>query len=77
MSLVLLVRAKDQKESLSKTCSSLFSLILELGVESVISHVALMDRQLSCHSNKVTYALIQIAELRDLSFIKNKFLQIV
>ena len=36
-----------------------------------------MDRQLSCHSYQVTYALIQITELRDLSFIQYEFLQII
>ena len=44
MSLVFLIGTKHQKICLCKTGSTLFSLILELGVKSVVDHEALMDR---------------------------------
>jgi hypothetical protein len=43
MSLVFLIGAQHQKEGLGKTGSTLFSLVLELGVKSVVDHEALMD----------------------------------
>jgi hypothetical protein len=48
----------NEEEGFLETGSSLFSLILELSVESIIDHKTLMNRKLTCHPQEVADTLV-------------------
>lgn len=57
--------------------ATLLPLVLELGIQGVVDHESLMDREFASHAHEIADPLIQVAELRDLRFLENKLLQII
>jgi hypothetical protein len=60
-----------------ETGSTLLSLVLELRVQGIINHEALVHSQLTGHSNKIAHSLVQVGELGDLRLGKDQLLQVV
>jgi len=50
--------ALNEEEGFLETCSSLFSLIFELGIQGVVDHVSLMHSQLTCQAEEVADTLV-------------------
>ena len=67
----------SEQECFLEAGSALLSLVLELTVQSVVDHVALMDRKLTGHFYKVADSLVKVSELRNLCLLKDGFLQVV
>jgi hypothetical protein len=67
----------SKQECFLEAGSALLSLVLELTVQSVVDHVALMDRKLTGHFYEVADSLVKVSELRNLSLLKDGFLQVV
>lgn len=55
----------------------MFSHIFELRIERIVNHEALVNRELTSHSNKIRHSLVQVAELRYLGVLQDQLLQIV
>lgn len=66
-----------EQECFLEAGSALFSLVLELAVQSVVDHVALMDGELTSHFYEVADSLVEVGELRNFCLLKDGFLQVV
>ena len=67
----------SEQECFLETGSALFSLVLELAVQSVVDHVSLMDGELTSHFYEVADSLVEVGELRNFCLLKDGFLQVV
>ena len=67
----------SKQECFLEAGSALLSLVLELTVQSVVDHVALMDRKLTSHFYEVADSLVKVSELRNFCLLKDGFLQVV
>lgn len=67
----------DKHEGLLKADSSLFPLVLKMGVQRVINHEALMKCQLAVDVNQVTHALVKVRKLRYFSALQDQFLKCI
>jgi len=67
----------SEQECLLEAGSALLSLVLELTVQSVVDHVALMHRKLTSHLYEVADSLVKVSELRNFCLLKDGFLQVV
>ena len=74
---ILLFRSQDQEVCFLEGGASLLPLILELRVQSIIDHEALVHGQFTCHPNQVAHSLVEIRELRNLSLGKDQLLEVV
>lgn len=71
------IGSNNEGMSFSKSGGALVPLVLELGVELVVDHVALMDSHFSRHLHEVTHSLVQVAELGNLHSLQTQPLQVV
>ena len=67
----------SKQECFLETGSALLSLVLELAVQSVVDHVALMDGELTSHFYEVADSLVEVGELRNFCLLEDSFLQVV
>jgi len=67
----------SKQECFLEAGSALLSLVLELAVQSVVDHVALMDGELTSHFYEVADSLVEVGELRNFCLLKDGFLQVV
>jgi hypothetical protein len=74
---VLELSALSEQESFLETGSALLSLVLELAVQSVVDHVALMHGKLTCHFHQVADSLVKVGELRNFCLLEHCFLQVI
>lgn len=67
----------SKQECFLEAGSALLSLVLELTVQSVVDHVALMNGKLTCHFYKVADSLVKVSELRNFCLLEDGFLQVI
>jgi hypothetical protein len=56
---------------------TLLSLVLEVRVQAIVYHEALVDCKLTGHAHQITYLLVKVAELGDFSLLHDYLLEIV
>jgi hypothetical protein len=74
---VLELSSLSKQECFLETGSTLLSLVLELAVQSVVDHVALMDGKLTGHLYQVADSLVEVGELRNFCLLEHCFLQVI
>lgn len=67
----------SKQECFLEAGSALLSLVLELTVQRVVDHVALMHGELTSHFYEVADSLVEVGELRNFCLLKDGFLQVV
>lgn len=67
----------SKQECFLEAGSALLSLVLELAVQAMVDHVALMDSELTGHFYQVADSLVEVGKLRNFCLLKDGFLQVV